>query len=64
MIVMPTAVCWLSTATIFRPPSILRNVICPLATRPKSRIGTRFQPTSLPPMPPLRELSRRRRNAV
>src|SRR5439155_11911804 len=32
-----TAVCWLSTAGIFRQPSILRNLICPLATRLKSR---------------------------
>jgi hypothetical protein len=32
-----TAVCWLSTATIFRQPSILRNLICPLATRLKAR---------------------------
>jgi hypothetical protein len=31
------AVCWLSTAAIFRQPSILRNLICPLATRLKSR---------------------------
>jgi hypothetical protein len=29
-------VCRLSTAAIFRQPSILRNVICPLATRLKS----------------------------
>src|SRR6266567_1653665 len=32
-----TAVCWLSTAAIFRQPSILRNLICPLATRLNSR---------------------------
>src|SRR5207302_6119165 len=32
-----TAVCWLSTVAIFRPPSILRNRICPLATRLKSK---------------------------
>src|SRR5438445_13674709 len=32
-----TAVCWLSTVAIFRQPSILRNPICPLATRLKSR---------------------------
>src|SRR5437879_2415710 len=32
-----TAVCWLSTEAIFRQPSILRNLICPLATRLKSR---------------------------
>ena len=34
-----TAVWWLSTGAIFRQPSILRNLICPLATRPKSRIN-------------------------
>ena len=34
-----TAVCWLSIAAIFRQPSILRNLICPLATRLKSRIS-------------------------
>src|SRR5947208_12098122 len=28
---------WLSTAAIFRQPSILRNLICPLATRLKRR---------------------------
>src|SRR5438552_13898383 len=28
---------WLRTATIFRQPSILRNLICPLATRLKRR---------------------------
>src|SRR5262249_54646925 len=32
-----TAVCWFNTAPIFCQPSILRNLICPLATRPKSR---------------------------
>ena len=32
-----TVVCWLSTAAIFRQPSIRRNLICPLATRLKSR---------------------------
>src|SRR5713226_1058847 len=32
-----TPVCWLSTAAIFRQPSIRRNLICPLATRLKSR---------------------------
>src|SRR5438477_2124869 len=31
-----TAVCWLSIAAIFRQPSILRNLICPVATRLKS----------------------------
>src|SRR3989442_9390506 len=31
-----TTVCWLSTAGIFFHPSILRNLICPLATRLKS----------------------------
>src|SRR6059036_1964534 len=31
------AVRWLSTVAIFRPPSILRNMICWLAIRPKSR---------------------------
>src|SRR5437879_4594035 len=31
------AVCWLSTVASFRQPSILRNLICPLATRMKSR---------------------------
>jgi len=30
-------VCWLSTAAIFRQPSIRRNLIYPLATRLKSR---------------------------
>ncbi len=33
-----TTVCWLSTAAIFRHPSILRNLICPLPTRLKSRV--------------------------
>jgi hypothetical protein len=33
------AVCWLSTSAIFRHPSILRNLIWPLATRLKSRIS-------------------------
>jgi enamine deaminase RidA (YjgF/YER057c/UK114 family) len=33
-----TAVCWLSTAAILRQPSILRNLICPLATRLKSKV--------------------------
>lgn len=33
------AVCWLSTSAIFPHPSILRNVIWPLATRLKSRIS-------------------------
>jgi hypothetical protein len=32
-----TAVCWLSTVAIFRQPSILRNLICPLATRLNNR---------------------------
>src|SRR6266481_7882551 len=32
-----TAVCWLNTAAIFRQPSIFRNLVCPLATRLKSR---------------------------
>ena len=32
-----TDVYWLSTLAIFRQPSILRNLICPLATRLKSR---------------------------
>src|SRR3989449_8375320 len=32
-----TDLCWLSTAPIFCQPSILRNLICPLATRLKSR---------------------------
>jgi len=32
-----TAVCWLSTVAIFRQTSIRRNLICPLATRLKSR---------------------------
>jgi hypothetical protein len=32
-----TAVCWFNTAPIFCQPSILRNLICPLATRLKSR---------------------------
>src|SRR4030095_14863431 len=32
-----TAVCWLRTAAIFRQPSILRNLIWPLATRPRRR---------------------------
>ena len=31
--------CWLSTAAILRQPSILRNLICPLNTRLKSRIS-------------------------
>jgi hypothetical protein len=30
--------CWLSTAAIFLQPSIPRNLICPLTTRPKSRV--------------------------
>jgi len=30
-------VCWLITPAIFRQPSILRNLIWPLATRLKSR---------------------------
>src|SRR5438132_543858 len=34
-----TAACWLSTLAIFRHPSILRNLICPLATRLNSRIS-------------------------
>src|SRR3989449_10846288 len=34
-----TDLCWLSTAPIFCQPSILRNLICPLATRLKSRIS-------------------------
>jgi hypothetical protein len=29
--------CWFNTAAIFRQPSILRNLICPLRTRLKSR---------------------------
>src|SRR5437899_9852439 len=29
--------CWWSTVAIFRQPSILRNLICPLATRLKRR---------------------------
>jgi len=29
----------LSTVPIFRQPSILRNLICPLATRLKSRVS-------------------------
>jgi hypothetical protein len=32
------AVCWLRTLAIFRQPSILRNLIWPLATRLKRRI--------------------------
>jgi hypothetical protein len=32
-------VCWLITPVIFRQPSILRNLICPLATGLKSRIS-------------------------
>ena len=28
-----TGICWLSTAAIFRQPSIWRNLICPLTTR-------------------------------
>ena len=32
-----SVLCWLSTAVIFRQPSILRNLIWPLATRLKSR---------------------------
>ncbi len=32
-----SVLCGLSTAAIFRQPSILRNLICPLATRRKSR---------------------------
>ena len=32
-----TTVCWLSTAGIFFHPSILRNLICPLTTRLKSK---------------------------
>src|SRR5438128_3358240 len=35
-----TAVCWLSTAAILRQPSILRNLICPLATRLKSKVNS------------------------
>jgi hypothetical protein len=31
------AFCWPSTSAIFRQPSILRYLICPLATRLKSR---------------------------
>src|SRR5439155_18854978 len=31
--------CWLSTAAIFLQPSIRRNLICPLTTRPKSRVS-------------------------
>src|SRR5437667_12154694 len=31
--------CWLSTPAIFLQPSIRRNLICPLTTRPKSRIS-------------------------
>ncbi len=38
-----TAVCWLSTAAIFRQPSILRNLICPLATRLKSKPTAEFR---------------------
>ena len=34
-----TDLCWRSTAPILCQPSILRNLICPLATRPKSRIS-------------------------
>jgi hypothetical protein len=34
-----TTVCWFNTAPIFCQPSILRNLICPLATRLKSRTG-------------------------
>src|SRR5436853_7295272 len=34
-----TTACWLSTLAIFRHPSILRNLICPLATRLKSKTG-------------------------
>jgi hypothetical protein len=29
--------CWFNTAAIFRQPSILRNLMCPLGTRLKSR---------------------------
>jgi len=32
-------VCWLSIAAIVRQPSILRNLICPLTTRLKSRFN-------------------------
>src|SRR5207244_7062328 len=32
-----TVGCWLNTVAIFRQPSIRRNLICPLATRLKSR---------------------------
>src|SRR5262249_39733103 len=32
-----TAVCWLNTAAIFRQPSVRCNLICPLATKLKSR---------------------------
>ena len=32
------ACCWVSTEAIFRQPSILRNLIYPVATRRKSRI--------------------------
>jgi hypothetical protein len=32
-----TSLRWLSTAAIFRQPSILSNLICPLATRLKRR---------------------------
>ena len=39
-----TALCWLSTAAIFRQPSILRNLICPLTTRLR-----RAQPHALRP---------------
>ena len=34
-----SGLCWLSPAGFFRPPSILRNLICPLTTRLKSRIS-------------------------
>src|SRR6266851_2341827 len=43
-----TAACWLSTAAIFRQPSILRNLICPLATRLKSRTRAAFSLGSEP----------------
>src|SRR5262249_40989553 len=32
-----TAQCWVNTGAIFFQPSVLRNLICPLATRLKSR---------------------------
>ncbi len=43
-----TPVCWLSTAAIFRLPSILRNLICRLATRLQSRTSAASSPGSEP----------------